>query len=285
MLSLVIAAALVGAVLWAAGVPTRWMAVLLQRSASSTAPSGADDATNSSARSAFALSPDQLKSDSGAAGTDASTSTQPLPLYLVSVAPGRNAFEGTAQIGTSIANPQNYAAGAMLANGAQLAEIHSDHVLLRRAERSTRLYLYDRSSLSAQSSVRDDLASVGGTPVPEPLLASTREVLTDYLRPSPLYEGEALRGYRIYPGRKRSVFAQLGLQSGDVITAIDGMPINDATTTLNVLRELVNGAALKVAIEGNQGHKEITLDGAVIVADLHQTESLGQAQAGTSPPM
>ena len=270
VLSLVIAAAVVGAILWAAGVPTHWMAGLLQRSQTSTALSGADDRTHSSAGSATALSPEQLKSDSGTVGTDASTSDKPLPLYLISVATGRNAFEGVARIGTSIANPQSYAAGAILANGAQLAEIHSDHVLLRRGERSTTLYLYDRSSLAAQATPRDELATVGGTKGPEQMRPATREVLTDYLRPSPLYDGEALRGYRVYPGRKRAVFAQLGLQSGDVITAIDGMRINDATTTLNVLRELVNGAALTVSIEGTRGQQEITLDGALIVADLNQ---------------
>lgn len=280
-LSLAIAAASAGVLLWAAGLPTRWLAELLHRPDTSTAPSGSDDPTRSSARSAVALSPDQLKSDSGRAGTDASTSTTPLPLYLVSVAPGRNAFEGSARIGTSIANPQSYAAGAVLANGAHLGEIHPDHVLLRRGERTTKLYLHGRASPAEQSSARDELATVGGTKSPEPMHASTREVLTDYVRPSPLYDGEALRGYRVYPGRKRSVFAQLGLQSGDVITAIGGTPINDAITTLNVLRELVNGAALTVAIENSQGHKEIALDGSLIVADLHRTESLGQAQAGT----
>ena len=272
-----------GAALWAAGVPTQWMTALLQRPASTSAPSGAEDDALSPAQ-ALVVSPDQLKSDSGVAGTAASTSAKPLPLYLVSVAPGRNPFEGSARIGTNVANPQSYAAGALLANGAQLVEIHSDHVLLRRGEHSNRLYLYHQSVLTA-SAPDNDLLTVGGAPVPEPMLSSTREVLADYLRPSPVYDGEVLRGYRVYPGRKRNVFARLGLQSGDVITAIDGMPIDDATTTLNVLRELVNGAALTVDIQNQHGYRKVTLDGALIVADLHQMETMGRAQAGTAPRM
>lgn len=277
-----IAATLVTIVLWAAGMPsTQWMASWFQRSASTNATASSSPRASLSAGPSTVISPEQLKSDSGVAGTDASLSAKPLPLYLISVAPGRNAFEGSARIGTSLANPQNYAAGATLANGAQLAEIHSDYVLLKSGERSVRLKLHDAAK-PASETPRDELLTVGGVPPAEPSNATTREVLTDYLRPSPYYDGEVLRGLRVYPGAKRGVFSQFGLQTGDVITAIDGMAVNDIPTALNMLRELTRGAALTATVEGQHGQRELALDGALIQADL---DRVATAQSGALPGM
>src|SRR5437868_1458545 len=79
-------------------------------------------------------------------GTDSSISASQQPLFLVATSPGRNNAEGTAQIGTNPDNPQTYLGGAILANGARLAEIHRDHVILVRGESSARLELFRRNA-------------------------------------------------------------------------------------------------------------------------------------------
>lgn len=278
------AAVVIAAALWASGFPPReWLAQLHpdEPAISRDAPTQDDRTRAQSSPQASSLSvPDNPYS---LPGTDASASPSPLPLYLVGVVPGRNVTEGTAHIGTSIENPQTYAAGATLSNGARLAEIHSDHVVLTKGERSVRLDLYKRDQPLQQQPSPDELLNVGGNE--EPLLAQPRhrEVLTDYLRPSPLYDGDALRGYQLYPGKKAHVFSRMGLHAGDVITAIDGVPLTDPEHAIQMLRDLTAGAALHVTIERGGRREQATLDGAVILADLEQIQTLGRSTTAEQP--
>jgi hypothetical protein len=216
-------------------------------------------------------------------GTESSISSTPLPLYLLSTAPGRNFQDGTAQLGTSTTNPQTYAAGALLANGATLAEIHSDHVLLKRGERTAKLSIFKLADNSA-GKVTDDLLTVGGSqekPTPLPVY---REVLTDYLRPSPVYDGEMLRGYQVYPGQRSGVFAQLGLQPGDVIIAINDAPFVDPTQAMQMFGQLTDGTAVVATVERKNKSIRITLDGTFIVADQEQSGNSRMQQVATGPP-
>lgn len=223
----------------------------------------------------------QPKQDLG--GTDSSTSAVPLPLYLLGVSAGRNSMEGSASIGTSIDNPQVYAAGAILANGTRLTEIHENYVVLTRGERRARLYLYDRRNVA--STLSDDLLTVGGATDAATIKPASREVLTDYLRPSPVYDGETLLGYQVYAGAKSAVFGQLGLQAGDLITAVDDMPLNEPAQALDMLRQLTDGVVLKLSVVRKQSRLQITADGAVITADIDRVELPAQAWAHESRPL
>lgn len=217
-------------------------------------------------------------------GTTSSLSVSPQPLYLLATAPGRNVHEGTASIGTVPSNPQTYVAGAMLLNGAVLAEIHRDHVVLTRGERSARLPLYKLSKPAAKIDAANDLLAVGGPQKQVSLPAVSREVVTDYLRPSPVYDGETLTGYQVYPGQKVGVFAQLGLQPGDVITSINDAPLSEPTQAVEQLRQIASGVAVVATVLRRGAIERITLDGAVIVADQDRTRSAGQMASMTEMP-
>jgi hypothetical protein len=131
-------------------------------------------------------------------GNDTSISLVPLQLVLVHVQPGRNVYEGSAQIGVVRESAQAYQAGALLENGARLVEIHADYVLLQKGDRSARLYL----DVGAAGKAADKaMLMVGGAEAPSPAAKGTsREILTDYIRPSPVYEEANLVGYQVYPG-------------------------------------------------------------------------------------
>ena len=277
--ALLAATVLAVAILWGAGwPPSEWLSWLDKASpeSSSQFPKAID---------ATAPVSDPLPSMAQAAGantgdlpgTDSSLSKVPLPLYLMGVAPGGNVHEGTAQIGTSIENPQTYTAGAMLLNGARLAEIHADHVLLTKGERSVRLALFDRSNLHAGAGSYDELLSVGGAATTAPAKPASNEALTEYLRPSPVYDGDILRGYKVYSGKKAGVFSQLGLQPGDVVTSIDGVPLIGPAETIQMLRQLTEGAALTVTIERGGTRIPITLDGTLILAERERVEMVDRS--------
>lgn len=283
-ISLAAAAAVAIAVMWAAGFPpTKWLS-RLHGLTSEPAPTLSQPGSEAQAPAPPAAAQALPTVDVNALpGTDSSLSKVPLALYLLAVAPGRNVTEGTAQIGTSIDNPQTYMAGAMLVNGARLVEIHTDHVVLKKGERSARLELYTRTKPTAASS--NELLNVGSesTPVASSKPAK-RDSLTDYLRPSAVYDDQTLHGYKVFPGKKSSVFAQLGLRAGDVITAVDGSPLIGRAETIQTLRQLTEGAALSVTVERAGARIQMTLDGAVILADREQGEMLSQSSSPTSRP-
>jgi hypothetical protein len=199
-------------------------------------------------------------------GNDSSISPTPRRLVLVDTRPGRNPREGTARLGVSSSSPQTYVAGAILANGARLREIYADHVVLEKDGRTARLGVKDAPA-DGKASTTDALLTVGGTPSAAAVaISTTTEPLTDYLRPSPVFDGSRLVGYQVYPGTHADTFAQLGLQGGDIITAVDGAAVIDAASTIDQLEGLAQGRAVTADIVRNGHLVTISMDGAVIAA-------------------
>jgi general secretion pathway protein C len=196
-------------------------------------------------------------------GNDSSISPRRLELLLIRTQPGRIASEGFAQIGVFRESPQTYVVGAMLENGARLIEIHSDHVVLQKGMQTTRLYLADRRASGRNGDT--GMLTVGGENrnLP-PARITSREALTDYMRPSPVYEGDRLLGYQVYSGAHTGPFTQLGLQAGDLITAVGGTPLNDSGTAWEILRELMDGAVLPAVVLRHGETETLTLDGSIL---------------------
>jgi hypothetical protein len=203
-------------------------------------------------------------------GTDSSVSKVPLPLILVRTEPGRNAREGKAFMGTAKENPQTYMAGAILANGAQIKEVHQDHVLLERDGKSVKLFI-DGSKQNRKALT--DLLTVGGQPEPKLAVATTREVLTDYIRPSPVFDGDVIKGYQVYAGQRVGVFSQLGLQNGDLIIAINDMPFIDPRQSMDMFKQLTDGMAVVATVERNGKRERISLNGSLISEDLERQKN------------
>jgi type II secretion system protein C len=179
-------------------------------------------------------------------------------------------------------SPQTYQTGALLENGARLAEIHNDYVLLRKAGDSARVYL--ANAASAGNIGDTNLLTVGGPKeAPPPAKITSREVLTDYIRPSPVYDGENLVGYQVYPGAKRTPYDQLGLQSGDVIVEINDLPLTDPATSWDLLRGLAGGDVLSVVVKRGTGVQRMTLDGALLVS-AEESRRQESVQAMLAPP-
>jgi type II secretion system protein C len=220
-------------------------------------------------------------------GIDSSISETPQRLILTGTIVGQSPRDGTAFIGVNERNPQTYASGALLANGARLTEIHVDFVVLQREGRSVRLYSQKAEGGGRRAAVVDDLLTVRAPSYSMPASATSTEVLTDFIRPNPVYDGEVLAGYEVSPGTKRGVFTQLGLQPGDVITAISDAPLNEPQQAIETLRRLTSGATLIATVQRKGKFERITLDGSLIVADLDQARNpaLAPMPPGSVPAM
>lgn len=198
-------------------------------------------------------------------GTDSSTSTVALPLHLVATRPGRNPSEGYADIGVEVNSPQTYRAGALLVNGAILSQIHLDHVVLTREGRSATLYVEGHSQPdAAQLSAAGSILTVGGVSVAPVAQASSRDSLTEILRVTPTYDGDRLLGLQVYPAGHVPEFEALGLQPGDRLSAIDGVPITSVAAALETLRQITRGQAVVVQLERSGRTVSLSLDGAVL---------------------
>lgn len=211
-----------------------------------------------------------------------SVSRTPQRLILTGTIVGRSAHEGTAFIGVDAHNPQTYSGGAILANGVRLEEIYKDHVVLAKGGQRVSLYLQQAKGGAGRQA--DDLLMVGGPMVATPAVATSSEPFTDFIRPSPVYDGANLRGIEVYPGRQAGVFDQLGLRGGDVITAIDGQPFGDAAQAMELFRQLASGVAMTATITRKGQAQSIALDGALIVTAQQRAHEAAIPSAGTRPP-
>lgn len=66
-----------------------------------------------------------------------------------------------------------------------------------------------------------------------------------------------LIGYRIRPGRDRKQFADFGLQSGDVVTAINGIELNDPSKAMQIYQQLRSTTEATFAVQ--RGNENISL--------------------------
>ena len=212
-------------------------------------------------------------------GTDDVGATSPRMLHLVEALPGKSTHDGSARIGTDPRNPQTYSVGSLMLNGARLTEIFPDHVVLQRSAEKLELYL-DSGGQVPSHAMSSDLLLVGGARPPpqeaQPLSVDQRHALTltDFIRPSPVFDGDRLQGVALFQGEKADEFSRLGLAEGDVVTAVNGEVVTDAAGVVSQLEQLLAGGELNVSVRRGAKTIQLSLNGSVF-----STESSGDVAA------
>lgn len=146
-------------------------------------------------------------------------------------------------------NQQLYAVGEALPGGAnvKLSKVLSDRVVIENNGRYELLWLYDeaerttarpapvsapqtmRSSAKISRDVAEHYASDENLNV---------QSLADVVKISLKRSGGEVLGFEVRPGRDRGVFDSLGLQSGDIVTAVNGTQLTDSQTAVEVAKSL-----------------------------------------------
>lgn len=89
-------------------------------------------------------------------------------------------------------------------------------------------------------------------------LLSEPAPLLRYFQAAPVIEEQQLKGYRLRPGSDASLFDALPLESGDVITAVEGRPVRESEA-LDLLRTRLRDAhSLRIQLQRNG--RPITLE-------------------------
>lgn len=154
-----------------------------------------------------------------------------------------------------------FSLGDDISPSVQLKAIFPDRVVLSRKGRFETLRLNrDRpNSGGGDVPIAVDRGSAGNASVK--LSQVRNELLSnptkagDFIRVQPVSGpgGQGQLGYRIYPGPNRTAFQASGLHPGDLVTAVNGVPLNNPAETLQLLSQLSQASSVSLSIQrGNQ---------------------------------
>ena len=105
-------------------------------------------------------------------------------------------------------------------------------------------------------------------------------VIGQVMRPQPVFAGGKMRGFRVYPGANRQAFARMGLRAGDLVTAINGTPLDDKDRAQEIFGTLNSSTDARVTITRANRQQELVLNIAQIAAEAEQ---LGAGGDGMIP--
>jgi general secretion pathway protein C len=208
-----------------------------------------------------------------------------VPLVLVGTLAGPQPEQGLAILGESPQAARVYMVGATLPGGVKLHSVYPDRVVIDRGGTLETLPLPRQMALGTnyQAPAVSDTAPGVEPPLAESvqrLIESGPEVVGEMIRPMPDFANGQLRGFRVYPGRDRRMFAKLGLQPGDLVTQINGVPLTDAQRGLEILRGLGNAGQANVTVERAGSLQQLSVN----ASQLSAAELESQVQAPRQEP-
>ncbi len=86
------------------------------------------------------------------------------------------------------------------------------------------------------------------------------ESLARVVSVSPVREGGSVSGYRVAPGADRDAFNATGFQSGDVVKAVNGLALSDASNTLKLYQLMKDANQATFELERNGESVTLSVD-------------------------
>ncbi|MDE2149674.1 MAG: type II secretion system protein GspC [Gammaproteobacteria bacterium] len=162
-----------------------------------------------------------------------------------------------------------YSLGDAVGSGVTLRAIFPDRVVLSRNGGLETLRL-DKTRPSAGGDLNTPIAVAGQagantgaaklTELRSELLANPNKV-GNYIRVEPMKTaGGGQLGYRIYPGPNTGMFQAAGLRPGDLVTAVNGVPLTDPGKTLQLLSQLSNAGQVTLTVQRAERTQTVTLN-------------------------
>ena len=73
----------------------------------------------------------------------------------------------------------------------------------------------------------------------------------DFIRISPVRQGNEVKGYRVKPGKNPSLFNEAGLQSGDLAIALNGVDLTNTSEAVGLMKEFPTMTEVSLTIDRN----------------------------------
>ena len=227
------------------------------------------------------------KAAPGQGDPNAAPATQ-MPLVLVGTVAQSDPAAGLAIIGESAATAKVYAVGKIVAGGAKLHAVYPDRVILDRDGQLEALLLPKQYKGGAMTPA---VAAAAAPPVDASVGERLRQLasqapgqLTDMIRPQPVFANGQQRGYRVYPGRNRDQFARLGLRPGDLVTAINGTPLDDPSRGMEIMQSINSASEVSVTVERNGQITQVNINNAQLAAETSAATAATQIEPAIAPP-
>ncbi|MDW8400057.1 MAG: type II secretion system protein N [Acetobacteraceae bacterium] len=200
-----------------------------------------------------------------------------LALELRGVLAEADPRQGLALIAERGAPARRYRVGDRLPGEAELVAVHADRVLLRRAgvEETLRLPRAAGGAApgagAAGAAPARAVASTGFAPVLLPGVELMPAIEAMRLEPEtlarevtvlPVFEGGRLAGVRLSGGRQAELVHRLGVLPTDVITAVDGVPLDSLERGQEILERLrgARQATVTVRRDGREQNLHLRLE-------------------------
>jgi general secretion pathway protein C len=176
-----------------------------------------------------------------------------LKLTLYGVFAGPEPEAGAAIIGKAGSTQNHYRVGSEIMQGVKLQAVFQDRVVLTRKGNSEILkfpkivrgsgqpdskqnrLLNQQQDANSLSAFRNELKS-------EPLK------IFQHVRFVPVRRGKTLKGYRVLPQKDRKLYNQLGLRPSDLVTAVNGIELNDDKEAMKLIDQLKDANQLDLQI-------------------------------------
>ncbi|MEO0346773.1 MAG: type II secretion system protein GspC [Pseudomonadota bacterium] len=156
-----------------------------------------------------------------------------------------------------------YSIGDTVRSGVKLYAVQREQVLLTRGGAIESLKLPKPEDVTGTvpqaNRSRTSIRRASG-PSMSQVLTENAAQFTQIISPRPYYVGGQQRGYRLYPGSDRQSFAKLGLRPGDIVTAINGTPLNNPSQGARIFSELGSAQSISVTLERGGQQQNLTLD-------------------------
>lgn len=148
-----------------------------------------------------------------------------------------------------------YGIGDKMPGGVTIKEIHAEHIILERQGQLETLRLLKENDLDTTPSPESPASTVSST---NETLKTIRENIVknpasfmDYAMPIVVRDNGQQIGYRLQPKKDNEMLTQLGLQPTDVITAIDGVKLDNPTNSMKALRKLSTTSEVNITVQRN----------------------------------
>jgi general secretion pathway protein C len=155
-----------------------------------------------------------------------------------------------------------YHPGDTIIDGVTLDRVLSDRVLIRKAGMLETLMMDSSIDALAVLSRPGEGAMIEGAPRPTTLSqmpsSSVDRSLFASLDVSPVFSDGILTGYRIMTPGETSALSGSGLESGDIITLLEGKPVGEIEIQ-DFTQRLSNAAELSMTVQRNGASVPVTL--------------------------
>jgi general secretion pathway protein C len=155
-----------------------------------------------------------------------------------------------------------YGIGDKMPGGVTIKEIHPEYVVLDRGGRLETLKLQKISGVGFNNTGSAGNTSLtsrrSGSTGPAAALNDIRSNILknptsfgEYALPVVVKENGKQIGYRLKPQQKGEMLAEIGIQTGDVITEINGVKLDNQQNGISALRKLSTAKNLNIVVKRN----------------------------------